>query len=208
LAETAVYAGYGVPTSDIPIPPHDLYYPSGLGVKPYDPERAKSLLKQAGYGGGLTQTLLTSTVVSGMVDLAATFAKSAAAAGIHVNIKEWAPATYWDQVWTVKPFYTTYWETLYPPDGLWYVYAPTAAYNEAKLKLPQVTKAFNTIMKTGSRQKQVQVSQDIYHQLANVWGHIIPTITNAPWVASPKLQGVVPDQPYFRAIFTRASLSK
>jgi peptide/nickel transport system substrate-binding protein len=205
-AVSAVYADYAVPTSDLPIPPDDPYYPKGLGVRKYDPEHAKHLLAQAGYPDGIDAQMFTSSVVSGMPELAVTFAQSAAPAGIRVKTSQWAASTYWDQVWTVKPFYTTYWETPYPPDYLWYVYGPHAAYNEAKLKLNQVTQAYDQIMRTGDRDKQITITQNVYGMLANVWGHVIPGNTKSPWVSSPKLNGVIGDQPAFRVELTRAYL--
>jgi peptide/nickel transport system substrate-binding protein len=205
-AVKAVYADFAVPTSDLPIPPDDPYYPPGLGVRKYDPEHAKHLLAQAGYPDGVDMTMFTSTVVSGMPELAVTYAQTAAPAGIRVKTSQWAPSTYWDQVWTVKPFYTTYWETPYPPDYLWYVYGPNAAYNEAKLKLPEVTQAYDQIMRTGDHAKQVTITQNVYGMLANVWGHVIPGNTKSPWVSSPKLNGVQGDQPAYRVELTRAYL--
>lgn len=201
-----VYADFAVPTSDLPLPPTDPYYPPGLGVRPYDPEQAKHLLSQAGYPNGIDIKMYTSTVVSAMPELAVTYGQGANAAGIRVNITQWAPATYWDQVWLVKPFYTTYWETPYPPDYLWYVYGPTAAYNEAKLKLDQVTQTYNQIMRTGDKATQIKLTQDVYGLLANDWGHVIPGNTKSPWVSSPKVHGVEGDQPSFRVKLTQAYL--
>lgn len=206
LAVKSVYADFAVPTSDLPMPPSDPYYPPHLGVRHYDPAQARSLLKEAGYPKGMDITLYTSTVVSGMVELAEVFQQSAKSAGIRVNIKEWSPSTYWDDVWLVKPFYTTYWETPYPPDYFWYVYAPKAAYNEAKLKLNEVTVTYNEIMKTGNRAEQIKLSQNLYAKLANDWGHIIPGNVKSPWVSIPKLQGVDGDQPNFRVKLAGAYL--
>jgi peptide/nickel transport system substrate-binding protein len=205
-AVSAVYADFAVPTSDLPLPPTDPYYPKGLGVRAYDPEQAKHLLAQAGYPNGVDMQMFTSSVVSGMPQLAVTFAQSAAAAGIRVKTSQWAASTYWDQVWLVKPFYTTYWATPYPPDYLWYVYGPHAQYNEAKLKLNPVATAYDQIMRTGDRAKQISLTQNVYGMLANDWGHVIPGDTKSPWVSSPKLKGVQGDPPAFRVKLTQASL--
>ena len=204
LAVNAVYSGFAVPTSDLPLPPTDPYYPPGLGVRAYDPQRAKHLLAKAGYASGIDVEMFTSTVVSAMPELAVTYAQTAAAAGIRVKTTQWAPATYWDQVWLVKPLYTTYWETPYPPDYLWYVYGAHAAYNEAKLTLPQVAKTYDSIMRTGDKARQIQLTQSVYRLLADVWGHIIPGDTKSPWVSTPRVYGVTGDQPATRVQLTRA----
>jgi peptide/nickel transport system substrate-binding protein len=205
-AVNAVYAGYAVPTSDIPLPPNDPYYPPGLGVRPYDPEQAKSLLKQAGYPNGLKVQMFTSTVVSGMVDLAVTYAQTAAPAGISVNVSQWPPATYWDQVWLTKPFYTTYWETAFPPDDLWYIYGPHGPFNEAHLQIPQFINDFDKILSTGDKPEQIRICQQGLALAATAWAHIIPANVTSPWLASTKLHGVVGDPPNFRIRLTRAYL--
>ena len=52
----------------------------------YDPEKAKSLLKQAG-AEGLQVTLQTSEVLPGFTDAATVFAQQASAAGIKMTVK-------------------------------------------------------------------------------------------------------------------------
>lgn len=205
-AVNAVYAGYAVPTTDIPLPPSDPYYPAGLGVRPYDPEQAKSLLKQAGYSDGVKVQMYTSTVVSGMVDLAVSYEQSAAPAGISVNVSQWPPATYWDQVWLTKPFYTTYWETAFPPDNLWYIYGPRGPYNEAHLHIQQFSTDVGRILSTGDHDEQVRITQEGMALAADQWGHVIPANVTSPWLASPRLHGVIGDPPNYRVRLTEAYL--
>jgi len=207
LAVNSMYSGFAVPTTDLLIPPDDPFYPPGLGVRPYDPEKAKHLLASAGYPNGISLPLLASTVYSGFSELAQTYAQSAAPAGIRASVKLSAPTTYFDQVWLKQPFYMTYWETFFPPDDLWYVYGPNASYNEAKLKLPQVTQAFNGVMATTDKQKQISLTQDVLAMLAQDWGHIVPGNAKSPWIAGPRLHGVVGDPPAFRVLLTKAYLT-
>ncbi|MDX3457903.1 ABC transporter substrate-binding protein [Streptomyces sp. ME02-8801-2C] len=50
----AVYGKYGTPVSQPQMPGYDGYSPAAEKVYSYDPAKAKSLLKAAGYGNGLT----------------------------------------------------------------------------------------------------------------------------------------------------------
>jgi len=193
-----VYDGLAQLTSDLVVPAGDPWYPHGLGVRPYDPAHAKKLLAQAGYRDGINLSLYTSSVYSGMSDLAVEFANSAQPAGITANIHEWAPATYWDQVWLVKNFYTTYWQSSFPPDDLWFMYAANGPFNEAKLHDPVFTQLFGKILSTSNRGKQVTYTQDALTVAANSWGHVIPGVVTSPWAASPRLKGVDGDPPIMR----------
>jgi peptide/nickel transport system substrate-binding protein len=204
LAVNSVYAGFAKPTTDILLPPDDPFYPKGLGVRPYDPEKAKHLLASAGYKDGIKLPIRASSVYSGFSSLAQAYSQSAAPAGIKADVQLSAPATYFDQVWLKAPLYMTYWATFFPPDPLWYFYAPKAAYNEAHIKLPKVTAAFNAIMGTTDRAKQVRLTQSVLSMLAQDWGHIVPANAQSPWVGSPRLRGVVGDPPAFRVKLTRA----
>jgi peptide/nickel transport system substrate-binding protein len=206
LAVKSVYAGFAVPTTDLLLPPSDPFYPKGLGVRPYDPEKAKHLLASAGYPDGISLPLAASTVYSGFSELAQAYSQSAAAAGIKATVQLSAPTTYFDQIWLKAPFYMTYWATFFPPDPLWYFYAPKASYNEAHISLPQVTKAFNGVMSTTDRAKQISLTQSVLSLIAHNWGHIVPANAQSPWVGSPKLHGVAGDPPAFRVMLTRAYL--
>ncbi|WP_432194292.1 ABC transporter substrate-binding protein [Streptomyces sp. bgisy027] len=50
----AVYGDYGTPVSQPAMPGYDGYSSAAADMYPYDPAKAKKLLKEAGYGKGLT----------------------------------------------------------------------------------------------------------------------------------------------------------
>ncbi len=83
-------AGNGIPLQGI-IPKGLFGYDPSLPFK-HDPQKAKALLQEAGYGNGFTADLLASTgsAAGGISagDLAAKIKNDLAAVGIHVNIRQ------------------------------------------------------------------------------------------------------------------------
>src|SRR5262249_25102335 len=121
---------------DIPIPPRDKFFPSGLRPKAYDPEKAKSLLQQAGHSDGLSVDLYA--YQGDKLDTALAFKSSAKAAGLTINVKQWPHATYWDQVWLKKPFVGDSWGRLHVSDILAQAFVSKAPYNESHFRDPKV----------------------------------------------------------------------
>ncbi|MFD1829310.1 ABC transporter substrate-binding protein [Streptomyces desertarenae] len=71
------------------------YYAAGIPQRKRDLERARSLLREAGHGGGLTVTLDTSPVATGFVEAAEIFKEQAAEAGVTIEVKVGNADTYW-----------------------------------------------------------------------------------------------------------------
>jgi peptide/nickel transport system substrate-binding protein len=106
----ACLLGLGTIASDHPIPPFDPHFNAEAKPPDYDPELAKSLLEQAGYPDGIDITLYTSTNPGApMLEFATVMKEKTAAGGIRIDIQVMPEATYWDEVWLVKPCFTSYW---------------------------------------------------------------------------------------------------
>jgi peptide/nickel transport system substrate-binding protein len=184
----AVYQSYGQVTADVPEPPDDPFYPSGLSDA-QDIEGAKSLLAEAGHSGGLDLELFTSASYGGMVDLAVAFAQVVKPAGINVKIKQWSPDTYWDQVWLVKPMYVSYYTRRHPNEILAVTYASNAPWNECQLKDPQLDSLLAQGLKTTNKDQQQQIYSDALKLVADKHGTSIPAFTSKLWVKKKNVQG-------------------
>lgn len=94
--ETMVEALYGpigeVPTHS-PLTPNVLYY-EDLGVAPYDPEKAKELLAEAGYADGLEISIMTTGSYNKAVESAEVIKQQLEAVGITATIETVDSATF------------------------------------------------------------------------------------------------------------------
>ena len=130
--------GLGVIGNDIPIPPTDPNYDATQEIPPYDVEKAKRLLADAGYPDGLDVTLHTSSIGPGMIEMAVAFKESAAPAGIRVTIKRNPEDVYWSSVWMVEPFTCVQWNGRPPDQALSLVYLCGTAWNETSVCIPEM----------------------------------------------------------------------
>ena len=101
---TAVFAGDATATADIPVPRSDPFYPPDIEPLEFDPEKAKSLLKQAGHDGGLDIKLYTAPTAPGEVDAAVAFKDIMAESGIRVEPVTQSPDQFFAEAFLIKPF--------------------------------------------------------------------------------------------------------
>jgi len=102
-------SGYGVVGNDLYAPYDPLYAGDEFPQRKYDPEQAKSLLKQAGQEG-LTVELASTAWDTGMNEGATIFAQNAKAGGVNVNLRILDGTAFYDQ-YLKWPFSTDYWGT-------------------------------------------------------------------------------------------------
>jgi peptide/nickel transport system substrate-binding protein len=184
-----VYHGYATVTGDVPVPATDPFYPRDIGLRPRNLARAKALLAQAGYPNGLDLEIFTSQALGGMVDLAVVFAQLVKDAGVRVKITQWPPATYWDQVWLVKPMYTSYWIRRHPNDILSIAYASNSSINECKFHSPKMDALLSAGLAARNPKKQNQIYKEALRLVANGSGASIPAFVHALWPTKARLKG-------------------
>jgi peptide/nickel transport system substrate-binding protein len=174
--------------ADVPLPSRDTFYPKGLTPKPYDPEKAKSLLKQAGYADGLKLDLYA--YEGDKLSAALAYKSSAKAAGLTINIKQWPHATYWDQVWLKKPFVGDSWGRLHISDMLAQTFASKAPYNESHFYDKDVDKLIVAARSTTNEATQRKHYQDILLKISKTSSDLIPCCEPQAYGAKSNLKGV------------------
>lgn len=102
LIRRALFRGYGMVANDQPIPPGHRYHLASLPQRPYDPERAKFLLRKAGLLGSRL-VVYASPAAEGSVDMASILQLSAANVGLRLAVNRVPADGYWSNHWMKHP---------------------------------------------------------------------------------------------------------
>ncbi len=102
LINRALFRNYAVIANDQPIPPFNRYFLEGLPQRPYDPERAKYLLKRAGLLD-VRLPMYASPAAESSVDMASVLQESAANIGLHLAVNRVPSDGYWSNHWMKHP---------------------------------------------------------------------------------------------------------
>lgn len=109
------------------------FYDSSLPQRKPDVAQAKSLLRQAGHGSGLSLHLQTSEIAPGTVAAATLFQQQAAAAGVTVKVTQVNSSAYFNptELYLKMPFAQTVWAGFDTLESFYqYALLPGAAGNE------------------------------------------------------------------------------
>ncbi|WP_391480750.1 ABC transporter substrate-binding protein [Nereida sp. NH-UV-3] len=104
-----ILLGHGRVANDHPIGPANQYFNDGLAQNAYDPDKAKSLIKEAGLDGLTVQLSAANAAFAGAVDAAQLYQASAKAAGINIDVIQEPDDGYWSNVWMKKAWCACYW---------------------------------------------------------------------------------------------------
>jgi peptide/nickel transport system substrate-binding protein len=166
--------GLGTVANNNPVTPDDPNYLDY--VIPPDPGKAKSLLKQAGYGSGsFSQVLYASGYDPVLTPLAEAYQSSAASAGITIKIQNAPADSYYTDVWIKKPFCVSYWYTGRPTDQLLnQVYRMGSGYDESLWSDATFDGLLDAARRTVDPAKRKTLYQDAQKLMIEDDGTIVP----------------------------------
>ena len=164
--------GGGVPSCDTPVAPNDQYR---LRMScPPDPGRARALLSQAGYPGGIDIKIYVSSLDQSWPVLGVAFQQQAAAAGIRVTLTNAAADGYWSNVWMKKPAFATSWGARPADQVLNEAFHSSAKWNESHYNDPE----FDRLLEAARAELDFNKRRDLYFKaqahLARTSGTLIP----------------------------------
>ncbi|MFX0575943.1 ABC transporter substrate-binding protein [Nocardia nepalensis] len=105
-----VHSGYGTIANDI-LGTGDPLYDNTIAQRTRDVDRAKTLLRDAGFDSGRSYQLLTKAEAPGEVESAKVIATQLADIGLRLDVVTQESNTFYDQTWLKAPLYTVSWGT-------------------------------------------------------------------------------------------------
>ena len=124
--------GYGTVGNDHPIGRGQKYFNTELAQTPYDPDKAKFYLREAGLDSLSVSLSAADAAFPGAVDAAVLFQNSAGAAGIDLDVVREPNDSYWSDVWMQKSFSAVYWGGRFTEDQMFATaYESGVAWNDS-----------------------------------------------------------------------------
>lgn len=179
--------GHGAAAHNNPVPPTE---PDWLPVSQgQDIQKAKSLLKAAGFPNGITISLYSSSYDANLTPLALAYKNSVAAAGINVQVVQAPSDSYYTKVWITQPFCVSYWYTGRPIDQLLnQIFRSGSGYNESLWSNPQFDKLLDAARRQIDATKRKQLYQEAQSILVQQCGDMVPLFADRLTGVSRKVQ--------------------
>ncbi len=169
-----VYKGYGQIGNDQPIAPIFPYYCDDLPIRQYDPDKAKALLKKAGYLDH-TFELNASDGIYGSVEGALIYSQMAAKAGVKVKPVRRPTDGYWDSVWMKEPFSAGNWNTRQTENMMLTIgYNSDAPWNDTFWKRPAFDKLLLEARATVDDKKRTELYCAMQRMIHEDGGLLLP----------------------------------
>ncbi len=188
-----VLQGYGTVGNDFPInAAYDLFDDS-IPQRAYDPDQAAFHYKKSGHSGKVL--LRTSDVAfPGAIDAAVLYQQQCQKAGIEIEVLQEPGDGYWNNVWNVQPFCTSYWGGRPTQDQMYSTaYVSTADWNDTKFIDP----SFDALIQQARGELDRDTRKTLYSQAAmkvrDEGGLILPMFNDWIDAMNEQVQGYVED---------------
>lgn len=165
------------------------FYHDGLPQRSYDPDRARTLLREAGHEN-LTVTLHTADVSPGQLESATLFAEQAKRSGITVELQTEPGDIYFSQISGNRPFTQTGWWNY----SLDYFYGQAltseAPDNGTGWKNPGWDRTFQQARATMDVDRRAELYRQLQEELWTDGGHILHTFALQPTAVRSHVRGI------------------
>jgi len=185
---SVVAPGIDIISPDIPIPPGDPFFPSGLTPRAYDPDKAKSLLRDAGVSGDFSFDVYA--YEGDKLDTAVSFKSTAEAAGIKANVITWPHATFFTDIFKKKPAIGISVARLHISQALPRLYGKGGDLNITHFSNPRFDDLVAQATATTDEAKQKQLFGDALGIINDTAANVIPGWEGQVYGKNKKVQGL------------------
>jgi peptide/nickel transport system substrate-binding protein len=190
-------SGFGRVGNDIYSPFDPAYAGDEFPQRRYDPDQARSLLRQAGQED-LSIELVTSPADTGMVEGATIFAQNAKAAGVNVTVRNVDGGTFYGDQYLKWPFSADYWGTRNYLQQVAAGVLRTAPFNETHWDKYSGYRRFESLYRqalaTVNARKRAQIIKEMQRMEYNDGGLIIWGFKNLTDAYSTRVGGFKVDR--------------
>jgi peptide/nickel transport system substrate-binding protein len=162
VIDTAL-GGFGTIGYDTPIPAEDANF-GGLPEPEFNLDTAREHLADAGYPDGVTLPTLTVLDIPQAISVALVLQQQLAEVGITFEIERESSATFWDNSWLIKPFFSNDYLRRTPDEILKLVSVSDGAWNISKRVDPEVDAAVAAAAATtdpAEQKEQYTIAQEL-----------------------------------------------
>lgn len=183
-----ILQGHGAVGNDHPIGPANQYYAADLPQNDYDPDLAKSILKEAGLEGLGVELSAANAAFPGAVDAAQLYQASAKSAGIDITVIQEPDDGYWSNVWLKKPWCACYWSGRATEDWMFSTaYETGVPWNDTQWENAR----FQELLLTARAELDTAKRKDMYTEMQSLMssegGTVVPMYANYVDAKSTKL---------------------
>lgn len=166
----------------------DPRYDHSLPQRPYDPEKARSLLKQAGVSSLESVEFVYSDIWPEAADICTLFASACTQAGFPLSTKLVPSADYYASYWPNKyPMSVDFWRARALVDQWRVSCLPGAVFNETSFNNPQFNTIYAELTRTGDASMQEGLFYEAQKILYEQGGNIVPAFGNYVVAASTRV---------------------
>lgn len=185
--------GHGTVGNDQPIGPSYRFYNADQTQTPFDPDKAKFYLKEAGLDSLEVTLSAADAAFPGAVEAAVLYQNSAAKAGIKINVNRVPNDGYWSDVWLKHPFSAVYWGGRPTEDQIFTTaYQSGAAWNDSKWS----NSRFDELLLSARAELDEAKRRNMYYEMQQIisqdGGTVLPMFANFVFATGAKL--AKPDQ--------------
>jgi len=170
--------GFATIGNDSPIGPGIPYY-HAQEQRPYDPDKSRWHLKQAGLDKVSVSLSAADSAYAGAVDTAILFKEAASKGGVEIDVLREPNDGYWSNVWLVKPFVMVQWGQRPTPDVMFSLaYGADAAWNESHWKNARFNELLAAAKGELDQAKRTEMYAEMQILCRDDGGTIVPWFTN------------------------------